>query len=206
MPKANPRVRPVLFASAWLAFALATGCERAPVTPPGPTAWAPALSVGPLTLFQAHCANCHGAYGKDYDPASPINSDMAKLDEMLVAMIGAHAADIKPSPIDLAAQKSFHLAAISQRPFLAVTRHTWPEAGELRGEVTPFARLEIISGPARATIWVEGHTFVIEAKLMAQIRSQVTPDEWLETELVATKGESQTRVKLAAGSFTALRK
>ena len=196
-----PRPRPALLT---LAVALVIpACERAPAPGPLPTRWAAPLKLAPLTFFQGHCANCHGAYGKDYDPDSPTNTDAPKLQQMLREMAAAHAAETPLDDYDLAVQKSFHLAAVARRPFLAITNHTWPEPVQITGEATPGSQVELISGPARASIPLHGHTFTIDAKALAQVRAEVTDQQWLRTEIVATKGSVQARITLASENFSA---
>ncbi len=196
-----PRPRPALLT---LALALVIpACERAPAPAPLPTRWTAPLKLAPLSFFQAHCATCHGAYGKDYDPDSPTNTNAPKLQQMLRDMAAAHATETPLDDSDLTVQKSFHLAAVARRPFLAITNHTWPKPGEITGEATPGSQLELISGPARVSIPLHGHTFTIDAKALEQVHAEVTDQQWLRTEIVATKGSVQARITLASENFSA---
>jgi hypothetical protein len=176
--------------------------------PPTPTAWATPLAVGPVTFFEARCANCHGTLGKDYDPASPVHKDQAALVAKIREMVLAHGRDdgARFQPDDYKAQRTLHDALVERSPFIAVTAHAWPSVGDLRGEAAGVQELELIIGPLRARAFVDDFQFVFTASTLAAIRQQVSDDEWLNAELVGI-GPTQlrTRVLLRFGAFTGAR-
>ena len=182
----------------------AGGCEKpAASVPAGPKAWGAVPAVAPVAFFANHCASCHGDDGKDYPVDSPLNRDMARLEAKLREMVSAHgkADGAKFTSADWAAQKSFHLAAVERKPFIAVTSHTWPEPGEITGETVHGKRLELIVGLERGDVWIDDDgRFVIKKETMEFARKRVTNEEWLDAELLLTGENGQTRLALKRGS------
>jgi hypothetical protein len=205
-------------AAVWVALGviapLGAGCDGKPgparggAMPPASAAWAAPLAVGPVTFFESRCANCHGTLGKDYDPASPTHNDQAALVAKIREMVLAHGREdaAKFQPQDYAAQRTLHDALMDRSPFVAITAHAWPSVGDIRGQAAGVQELELIIGPLRARAFVDDFQFVFPASTLAEIRQQVSEEEWLNAELVGI-GPTQlrTRVLLRFGAFTGAR-
>ncbi len=135
------------------ALAWATPTSR-PASRPAPEAL-PAEATGPLSYFNANCANCHGNYGSYWGEGFAAEYDRAALREVVAEMAGGPGfAPIDGVALDVQAAYNAKLAeGKAAPPFVVATRG---ETG-FTGEVTPGSTVTLVTSGGEIEATVDGH-------------------------------------------------
>ena len=166
---------PVALAAALLA-APASQPSTQPTTAP---AELPEAATGPLTYFNANCANCHGNYGSYWGEGFAADYDEDELREVVAEMAGGPGfAPIDGIALDVQTAYNAKLAAGKNAPpFVVATRG--PDG--FRGEVTPGSSVTLVTAFGKIPATVDGHTWT-------------APDADDVVSLMVVRGDTMTRL------------
>lgn len=120
---------------------------------------AAAPPVEPIAFFERACANCHGPYGTFYGEGFARDLDDAALQRVVREMVvGPSRASLDDA--SLGALVAFHrqLADARGGPFVVVTRSA---GGEVAGEVSPGARVEVVADGRDFEAHVDEHVWSV---------------------------------------------
>jgi mono/diheme cytochrome c family protein len=149
----------------------------------------PPLAVGPITFFNASCGNCHGDYGMflavelDHDLVDGESALRGLIAEMVTNQAQTH---LPPREID--ALTAYCRSLLGPSPFLA---WTGADNGELRGEVTPGAIVEVLTRSGNTPAVVMGHTWT------ARLPAGAGP-----ATVRATLADASTELRIPAAPFS----
>lgn len=122
----------------------------------------PQLASGPMSVFEMHCARCHGPYGTFYGQGFGQMPEH-DLEEVVVEMLEGPAG-LETDETSVAAMMAYHRALGEANPFLCVTNGPAVLSGKadtLHGEVTPDSTVEIRTNDQTRKATVDGHTWSI---------------------------------------------
>ncbi len=153
---------------------------------PGPIEQADSAATGevfsPIAYFEAHCARCHGSYGKAYGENFGKNLDERALFRFVKEMTEGPA-DEPLEGSELESLVAYHRSLIDGRPFVFVVAS---DKAKITGEVTSGATLQLIDGSGtKHEVVVEGHKFTAKGDFSG------------EFELIARSNSRETRLKSA---------
>ncbi len=165
--RTSPAARVVAAAAViggWLAVAVLSwpGTAGQHRHDPGPAAEGPTLAaveplgIGPITFFNTSCGPCHGDYGMLL--REELTADLAGWEDVrgvIRGMVIGQARTTLPDR-EIDALAAYRMSLLDGSPFLALTG---VEAGELRGEVTPGATVEVVTVDSVRAATVDGHSW-----------------------------------------------
>ena len=162
---------------------LATPTSRPATRPSSQPAELPAEATGPLSYFNANCANCHGNYGSYWGEGFAAEYDHAELREIVAEMAGGPGfAPIDGLALDVQTAYNARLAKGKDAPpFVVATR---ADDG-FAGEVTPGSTVTLVTPTGQVQATVDGHRWT-------------APGADGVVEIVVTRGGKTTRVGWSA--------
>lgn len=138
----------------WPGTAASNGSRPGPPTAETPLALAEPLELGPISFFNASCGPCHGDYGMLLrEELPPEAAQWDSIRSVIRGMVIGQAQTTLPER-EIDALAAYRLSLLDGTPYVAFTGAS---DGEMRGEVTPGATVQVLAGGSAHAAAVDGH-------------------------------------------------